>query len=246
MIMKAIVTGHSRGLGAAIAADLLGRDIPVLGLARTGNAGLAARFGGRLMEVGIDLADSAHLAQWLGGEALGAWLGGCDTALLVNDAGTLQPMGALDLQEPAAVARAVALNVAAPLMLAAALCAASPAAAECRVLHVSSGAARKPYPGWSVYCATKAALDHHARAVAADALPRLRICSLAPGVVDTGMQAEIRATPLERFPLRDRFAEMQRSGGLLSPQDCAAGLVGHLLGETFGSQPVADLRDLAR
>ena len=140
----------------------------------------------------------------------------------------------------------MALNVAAPLMLAAALCAASPPAAERRVLHVSSGAARKPYAGWSVYCATKAALDHHARAVAADALPRLRICSLAPGVVDTGMQAEIRATPLERFPLRDRFAEMQRSGGLISPQDCAAALVAHLLGDAFGSQPVADLRDLAR
>ena len=115
-----------------------------------------------------------------------------------------------------------------------------------RVLHVSSGAARKPYPGWSVYCATKAALDHHARAVQLDAVPGLRICALAPGVIDTGMQAEIRASTSERFPLRDRFAEMQASGGLVAPAECAMHLVDFLLDEDFGREAVADLRDLGR
>ena len=58
---KAIVTGHSRGLGAAIAGELLERGIPVLGLARRGNAELAAQHGDRLAEVVIDLADSTAL-----------------------------------------------------------------------------------------------------------------------------------------------------------------------------------------
>ena len=113
-----------------------------------------------------------------------------------------------------------------------------------RVLHISSGAARKPYAGWSVYCATKAALDHHARAVQEDATPGLRICALAPGVVDTPMQGEIRASSLERFPLRDRFAELQASGGLIAPAECAMHLVDFLLDEDFGREPVADLREL--
>jgi NAD(P)-dependent dehydrogenase (short-subunit alcohol dehydrogenase family) len=254
---KAVVSGHSRGLGAAIAGELLERGIPVLGLARRGNAGLAAQHGDTLAEVVLDLADSAALAAWLGGGALGDWLGDAGRVLLVNNAGTLQPMGPLPLQEVDAVARAVAANVAAPLMLAAAFAHAGAAAGtdasareaagkmrDRRVLHISSGAARKPYAGWSVYCATKAALDHHARAVQADATPGLRICALAPGVVDTAMQGEIRASTLERFPLRDRFAEMQASGGLVAPAECAMHLVDFLLDEDFGREPVADLRDL--
>ena len=254
---KAIVTGHSRGLGAAIAGELLERGIPVLGLARRGNAELAAQHGDRLAEVVIDLADSTALAAWLAGGALGDWIADTQQVLLVNNAGTLQPMGPLPLQEVDAVARAVAANVAAPLMLAAAFARAAAgtdatgndAAGQVRdrrVLHISSGAARKPYAGWSVYCATKAALDHHARAVQADATPGLRICALAPGVVDTPMQGEIRASTLERFPLRDRFAEMQASGGLIAPDECAMHRVDFLLDEAVGREPVADLRDLGR
>ena len=77
-----------------------------------------------------------------------------------------------------------------------------------------------------------------------DATPGLRICALAPGVVDTEMQGEIRASTLERFPLRDRFAEMQASGGLIAPAECAMHLVDFLLDEDFGREPVADLREL--
>lgn len=245
---RAIVTGHSRGLGAAIAGELLERGIPVLGVARRSHAELAAQHGERLSEVALDLADSGALAAWLAGGALGRWVAGAGRLLLVNNAGTLQPMGPLALQEVDRVARAVAANVAAPLMLAAA-CAqagsgAGAAVRDLRVLHVSSGAARKPYAGWSVYCATKAALDHHARAVQADAVPGLRICALAPGVVDTGMQAEIRATTPERFPLRDRFAQMQASGGLIAPAECAMHVVDFLLDDDFGREAVIDLRDL--
>ncbi|MGE5651882.1 MAG: SDR family NAD(P)-dependent oxidoreductase, partial [Bacillota bacterium] len=98
------------------------------------------------------------------------------------------------------------------------------------------------YPGWSVYCATKAALDHHARAVVLDKNDALRICSLAPGVIDTGMQAEIRASSLEQFPLRERFDALKRDGALTAPDDGAARLVDYLLSDSFGRDPVADLR----
>ena len=240
--MRAVLTGHSRGLGEAIAEELLDRGIAVLALARRGNPALAARHGGRLREVALDLADTAALAAWLGSGALQAWLAEADEALLINNAGTLQPMGPLTLQDPVAVARAVASNVGAPLALAAAFAAAGPQAR--RVLHVSSGAARKPYAGWSVYCATKAALDHHARAVAAEAHPGLRIASVAPGVLDTAMQAEIRSSSVQRFPQRARFDELYRHGGLSAPEHAGARLVDYLLGEHFGSATTTDLRDL--
>ncbi len=156
----------------------------------------------------------------------------------------MQPVGPLHEQDPLAVGRAVALNVAAPLMLAAAVVAATPLAAR-RVLHVSSGAGSSSYPGWSVYGATKAALDHHARSAALDDVPGLRVCSLAPGVIDTAMQAEIRATPLAHFPNRQRFIDMERSGQLSAPDACATRLVDYLLSAQFGDMAVEDLRAVA-
>lgn len=245
-MMKAILTGHTRGLGAAIAEDLLARKIAVLGIARRGNAELAQRYPAMLEQAEVDLADSSAAAEWLSGDVLQRFVTGSDTVLLINNAGIVQPVGPIQMQDVTTIAQAVTLNVAAPLMLASAVASAGGDAAEIRILHVSSGAGRNPYPGWSVYCATKAALDHHARSVVLDQARRVRICSLAPGVIDTDMQAEIRATSLDRFPLRERFEGLKREGQLVSPKDCAAQLVAYLLSAQFGQMPVADLRDVAR
>jgi NAD(P)-dependent dehydrogenase (short-subunit alcohol dehydrogenase family) len=234
--IKAVLTGHSRGLGAAIAAELAAHGIPTLALAR--HSGVATE---GLAQVELDLSDTAALAAWLAGEQLATFVAGAGTVLLINNAGMLQPVGPIATQAPDQVARAIALNVAAPLMLAAAV-AALPAA-DRRVLHVSSGAGRSGYPGWAVYCAGKAALDNHARAAALDEAPGLRICSLAPGVIDTDMQAQIRASDLASFPLRERFEALKREGRLDTPADCARKLVRFALSPDFGQQAVADLRD---
>ena len=241
-MLKAVLTGHTKGLGAAIAAQLLARGIAVLGVARGLASAPDARSAPALLQVELDLADSAALAAWLAGPALKDWLAGADTVLLINNAGTVQPVGPLAIQDAHAVARAIAVNVAAPLMLAGAVAAARGPQAACRIVHVSSGAARNAYPGWSVYCATKAALDQHARAVAIDQNRDLRICSLAPGVIDTDMQAEIRATSLDQFPLRPRFDALLQAGALADPAQCAQRLLSYLLSDQFGSVPVDDLR----
>jgi NAD(P)-dependent dehydrogenase (short-subunit alcohol dehydrogenase family) len=243
-MIKAIVTGHSRGLGAAIAARLLTQGVQVLGIARSDNAALAARFPQAFQQQALDLADSAQLVRWLESGALGAFVADAKQVLLVNNAGLLAPVGAPAAQAPAAIAQAISCNVAAALMLAAAVAKAVGAATELRILHISSGAGRNAIPGWSVYGAGKAALDHHARVVAAEAPAGLRICSLAPGVIDTDMQGEIRSTPVADFPLRQKFEALKATGSLSSPEDCAAGIVDHLLDARFGDTPVADLREL--
>lgn len=260
----AIVTGHSQGLGQAIAADLLGRGWRVLGLSRSGwPPTLASQYPG-LIEVALDLADAPALAAWLAGPALAEALAGvvgmagcggvpgsasagvmaqAGQVLLVNNAGLVSPIGPPGGQGAGAVMQAVALNVAAPLALADAWVAATAGVPDRRIVHISSGAARNAYAGWSVYCATKAALDMHARAVQLDGVAGLRIESLAPGVVDTGMQAHIRATDASQFPLVGRFQGLHRDGALQSPSDVAPRLLDHVLGGAFGAEAVRDLRD---
>lgn len=241
---RAILTGHTRGLGAALAQLLLAQGVEVLAISRKRNDELAARHPGKLHEVELDLADLTAVSEWLSGDALSRFVSGAGRVLLINNAGMLAPVGALADQEPAAVARAVNVNVAAPMMLAAAVVQASAQAADTRIVHISSGAARNAYPGWSVYCATKAALDHHARAVALDSNRALRICSVAPGVVDTDMQAEIRGTNLERFPMRERFDALKRDGQLATPGQSARKVIDYLLSDAFGEMPTADVREL--
>lgn len=239
--IKAIVTGHSRGFGEGIAAALLQRDIPVLGLSRGGNEDLAAKHGTRLQEERLDLSDADVTARWLRSGALGKFVAGARMAVLVNNAGLLQPIGPLQQQDSADVWRAVSVNVGAVLSLSAAFVQATDACEDRRILHISSGAGRKAYAGWSVYCATKAALDHHARAVELDRTPRLKICSLAPGVIDTEMQFEIRATTTDRFPEKDRFVAMKREGALRDPERVGAMTVEFLLSASFGRDVISEL-----
>ena len=241
--MKAIVTGHTRGLGAAIAEQLLARGIAVLGLARSGNTDLATRYPDLFNEIALDLADSDALLSALAGEAVISFIAGAPSLLLINNAGMLQPVGPLAQQDAIAIARTVSLNVAAPLTLSSAI-AAQMAGRPLRILHVSSGAARHAYQGWSIYCATKAALDQHAKAVALDGDPDVRICAIAPGVVDTDMQTEVRALPAEQFPLRERFIKMKNEGTLTPAAVAAEKVVDYLLSDAFGTAPVADIREL--
>lgn len=244
IVSKAIVTGHTRGLGAALSEVLLARGFAVLGVARTRHASLAARFAGAVEEAEVDLADTHSIEAWLADGTLQRFLRGAERVLIVNNAGTAQPIGSLDTPHPREVGRSVVLNVAAPLMLSCAFARASKEAADRRIAHVSSGAARNAYAGWSIYCATKAALDQHARAIALGGERALRIATIAPGVVDTDMQTALRETDKADFPSRDKFVELKRSGQLTSPQQAAEKFVDYLLSERFGEAPAVDLRAL--
>ena len=238
--LRAIVTGHSQGLGSGIVEALLAERFDVLGLSRSAQPAAPG-----LRQVPIDLADPDALAGWLDSGTLAAFVSGASRVLLVNNAGTVAPIAPAGMQGAAAIAQAVSLNISAPLMLANGFIAATDPASDRRILHISSGAGRKPYPGWSVYCATKAALDMHARAVAEDAPVGLRIESLAPGVIDTGMQARIRATPAERFRLREDFEAMKRDGALAGAGERGAAILRHLLSAGFGQDPVSDIRKVS-
>jgi NAD(P)-dependent dehydrogenase (short-subunit alcohol dehydrogenase family) len=98
----------------------------------------------------------------------------------------------------------------------------------------------------AVYCATKAGLDHFSRSAALDeallANPA-HIVSLAPGVIDTDMQTDLRSGNPTGFPDQANFIQLKQSGSLTSPADAAARVLGFLARGDFGSNAVADVRD---
>jgi NAD(P)-dependent dehydrogenase (short-subunit alcohol dehydrogenase family) len=138
--------------------------------------------------------------------------------LWVNNAGVLPPIGPLADADPSAVRRNIDVNV---------LGVAYGTAAFARhvrsrpgggvLVNLSSGAATTPYEGWAAYCASKAAVDMITEVVATEERSSgLRAFALAPGVVDTDMQALVRSTPPDRFPEVERFHRLHAEGGLRS------------------------------
>jgi NAD(P)-dependent dehydrogenase (short-subunit alcohol dehydrogenase family) len=100
--------------------------------------------------------------------------------------------------------------------------------------------------GQATYCAVKAGIDHLARAVALDqaGLPNgARVAALAPGVIDTDMQVQLRGAGAEGFPDQPMFVRLKESGQLASPDDAAARVLAYLDRDDFGATPVADVRD---
>ena len=112
MAAKIIISGHSSGLGKALAELYLEQGCPVLGIARRM---LPPREG--LQQCTLDLSDSGTLARWLESAAPEAFINGADELVLINNAGTVAPSAVCGRQRPSEIAAAVALNVAAPLML---------------------------------------------------------------------------------------------------------------------------------
>lgn len=241
-MIKAILTGHSRGLGLGIAQALLSKGHPVLGLSGSINTSLQMQFPDLVHQIAIDLSENTVLEILESSPKLQEFIENATLLLLINNAGRVTPIGPLNAQNPYDVSSSVQLNVGTPMALSALLSQRLKSTQQLRILHVSSGAGRSAYPGWSVYCATKAALDMHAQAVQQDKLPNVRICSLAPGVIDTGMQAQIRQADESLFPNKQRFVELNEQGLLSSARDTGEQLVNYVLAPGFGKNAVDDLR----
>jgi len=245
-----IITGASRGLGAALAAALLEPGQHLVCLARSSLAALAEKAGAKGCTLDVlraDLADPAAAAAALEDHLSGIDGGGLSEARLINNAGTVAPVAPADKLSAAAVAESVTVNLAAPIALTSAFLRASRAwNADRKILNISSGAAHTPYQGWSVYCATKAGLDQFSRCVALEQQGLshgARIVSLAPGIIDTDMQASIRAVPPEDFPAQPRFVALKESGQLATPEAAAQRIIAYMERGDFGARTVADLRD---
>jgi NAD(P)-dependent dehydrogenase (short-subunit alcohol dehydrogenase family) len=246
-----VVTGASRGMGAAIAAQLLADPgHTVIGIARRGNdalAAAAAKSGAACEQWQADLAEpvavAARLREWLAAKDGAAFA----EATLINNAPALTRAGPLEDCSLEELSGALRVGLEAPLVLTAAFLRATAGwRGQRRVLNISSGLGRRAMAGQATYCAVKAGMDHLSRAVALDQALHphgARIVSLAPGVIDTDMQAQLRGSSEAGFPERRMFVELKESGRLSSSHDAAARVLAWLARPDFGATPVADVRE---
>lgn len=93
------------------------------------------------------------------------------------------------------------------------------------IINISSGAARHPIESWATYCASKAAIDMLSQVIQAengyDLKGKLRVFSIAPGIVNTNMQKMVRESNPKDFPHHEKFVGYYTKGQLVSTDSVA-------------------------
>jgi len=211
-----LITGGSRGLGKALVEQYRVAGWRVIEWSRSGAGPDHRDANWRALEVSpprLDLEMSELSAQeWA--EAVG-----------INNAAQIEPVGYAGTLDDSELVAALNLNFTAGIrFMAAFLRHFGPRHGRRILANISSGAATRPIPGWAAYCAAKSGTEHFIRTAAAEENERANpvFCvNINPGVMDTGMQASIRATPGARFPLVQRFLDLHQSGQLRQAADIA-------------------------
>lgn len=234
------ISGASSGIGRALTATVPWPDARVIDISRTGSEDVEHVAADLVKPTGWKRAAESFLAE------LDTFDG--DRAVFIHCAGTLHPMGFAGQVDPTAYARQVLLNSASPQVLGDAFLRAVDDRddLESHLVMISSGAATSVYEGWSAYGAGKAAVDHWVRIAGAERARRgsaCRVVAVAPGVVETPMQEQIRQMDAEDFPQVEKFIALHERGELRTPEDAARGIWG-LFERPLDNGAVVDLREL--
>lgn len=168
-----------------------------------------------------------------------------ESICLINNAGMLTPIKTLEKCSAEEITDNLQLNLMAPLILTAAFLRHTKGLqTEKSVVNISSGAAKKPYAGWSCYCTAKAGLELFTQCVAAEQVANeapVKMLSIIPGIIDTEMQAEIRAADVSDFPQVARFIGFKEQQQLRSSDEVAEKIVELLQKKELASGTILDL-----
>lgn len=215
-----IITGTSSGLGKALAIQAASDDDAlVYGIARREGPVLP-----RYVHIHSDLSVAHNLLHLSLPEA-----GDAARIILVNNAATLGQVAQIGELDEAGIIGSYMLNVVAPHVLANKLLRTYRSSeAKKIIINISSGAATTPYDGWSIYSSSKAALNMQTLIGAEEAGIREdadRFFAVAPGVLDTEMQATVRRSAREQFSRISKFTALFEEGKLADPAKAAAKII---------------------
>jgi benzil reductase ((S)-benzoin forming) len=242
-----LVTGASKGIGRSISLELARHGAQVILLSRA-----STELDQTLADVQSSVPSSFAVACDLGEAS------SIDAAVrhiladiselhgLVHNAGDIHPIKPLFGADTADWTRSMMVNLVGVQHLTQGLASALQGEHRTRVTTISSGAALRPLASWSAYCTAKAGLDMWTRCLAEEgAQHNITAVSVAPGIVDTGMQTAIRSAAPEDFPLLDNFVGYHENGDLSDADTVAKALHDLITAHTEAhSGQRFDVRDL--
>jgi benzil reductase ((S)-benzoin forming) len=213
------ITGTGKGIGKALAEALLENENAfVTGISRHQTINHP-----RYRHLNLDLSETPNLVKHL--PEIFKEVQNSSKMVLVNNAGVLGDIGYVGEKKSEDFNYTFSVNVTAPaILMNAFLRTYLEVKAEKIILNISSGAGKYPMDGWASYCASKAALDLFSETIQLEQNllhSGVRVFSLAPGIVDTEMQAQIRNTPEEQFSQVSKFKDYKVSGSLANPETVA-------------------------
>ncbi|MGB0660820.1 MAG: SDR family oxidoreductase [Mangrovicoccus sp.] len=216
-----VITGASRGIGAACGKFLASHGANVVLAARSGQAvqNFAAEIGAKALGIACDVADYAQVEAMIAQatERFGQIDG------LVNNAGIIEPVARIENSDPAAWGQVVDINLKGVYYCIRAVSPGMLAAGQGTIINISSGAATGALEGWSHYCATKAAVLSLTRCGHKEFGDKgLRVMGLSPGTVATEMQLQIKASGINPVSQLDPFVHI--------PAEWVAQAIGYLFG----------------
>lgn len=223
-----IITGASRGIGAALTHKLIVPGNTLFAVSRTLNEDLvelAASLNVPLFYFEADLSVREEAEKFIHSVFSKIHLAPFDRIALINNAGMLEPVSPIKSIDFALAEKHLHLNLLAPMILSSVFLTETNGLDIPKViLNISSGASFNAYSGWSVYCSSKAGLDMFTQVAGLEQdaeAQSAKVFALAPGIIETGMQELIRTTDETLFPERDKFIRLYEEGKLSNPDDIA-------------------------
>src|SRR5690625_1455336 len=234
----AIVTGVSKGLGLSIATHLLTNKIHVIGISRHKDATLQAIAEENQVDYNhypCDLADISAIDKTC--EEISTYIFAQDVQMvyLINNAGVLHPIKQSMNTTSAEIATHMQINTIAPMVMTNYfLQKGTEVDVPLYCATITSGAGERPINGWSAYCSSKASMNMYTQTVGleqGELQTGNKIIAFSPGVMDTNMQGEIRASHYDDFIDVDQFKAYHKNDQLLDPNVVANVFVDLLLNE---------------
>jgi benzil reductase ((S)-benzoin forming) len=229
--MRVYITGVSGGLGKALAHEFLKRGNIVVGIGRNSSI---VHPDYSFLNCDLTNLQAITKIRFQGNEE------GC---ILINNAGLVGPIKRISDQHPKDVTDVMNVNIIAPMLLCQQFLQQLSSQTRKIILNISSGAANRPIPSWATYCASKIALDRFSETILLEEQEKGRemvIYSVAPGVVNTNMQSQIRSASQNDFSSISKFSELYLRNQLQDPEEVAQRLA-DLLFRPFDGQVVRSI-----
>ena len=214
-----LITGSSKGIGAALAQKILQEGNTVLGISRSRPDAINTK---NYHHLSFDLTDTSRISQIMEKTNEIVEKQSFAFVCLINNASAIEPIGSIEKCPPGVIESHVKIGLLAPMLLTSMFIKRfSHEKIRKKVVFISSGAAFTPLAGQGIYCSSKAGINMFTQCVGLEQKDQeygFEVNAIGPGMVDTPMQRAIRLKTSDEFAMADFFKQAFEDGKLQEPR----------------------------